>query len=245
MRIKASFWRILFYIAAFGTLATLIRKYPQTSLMVALIGGQLLPSLVCCGFFAFWCKDRKMALLHTAGGAVLGWLLCPTIEGICECQSWLNDFARNSLIAAVYAGVGAFVAGAAVYAVEFVGNRLTSQGRRGELSSATPDSTQFWWRLPLLWCGSCGLILAAVLLAAQSMHFHEEYGQAIARKSGAIGPSPEPFFQRAEYTSNGIVLVCIIALILTLMARHAIPLWALIICIAILVYTKGQVDIRI
>ena len=93
------------------------------------------------------------------------------------------------------------------------------------------------------------LILAAVGLAALSMHFHQEYGRAhqaviIANMSGMRGPSPEPFFQRAEYAFDGIGLVCLIALLFTLKARHPIPLGALVVCIAILVYTMGQIGFR-
>ncbi len=104
-------------------------------------------------------------------------------------------------------------------------------------------------RLPLLWCSSCVLVLAALCLAALSMHFHREYGKAhqaahIAQMSGTIGPSPEPFYQRAEYAFDGIGLVCLVALILTLKARHPIPLGALVVCIAILFCTMGQIGGR-
>lgn len=104
-------------------------------------------------------------------------------------------------------------------------------------------------RLPLLWCGSSVLIFAAIGLVVLSMHFHNEYGTAtqaviIANASGAVGPSPEPFFKRAQYAFDGIGLVCLIALIFTLKARHPIPLGALVVCIAILFYTMGQIGVR-
>ena len=104
-------------------------------------------------------------------------------------------------------------------------------------------------RLRLLWCGSGVLIVAAIGLAALSMHFHHEYGKAtqaviIANASGAVGPSPEPFFQRAQYAFDAVGLVCLIALICTLKARHPIPLGAFVVCIAILFYTIGQVGVR-
>ena len=103
--------------------------------------------------------------------------------------------------------------------------------------------------LPLLWCGSTVLLLAAIGLAALSMHFHHEYGNAtqaviIANRSGASGPSPEPFLKRAEYASDGIALVCIIALIFTLKTRHPIALGTLVVCIAVFFYTMGQVGFR-
>ncbi|MEI6738645.1 MAG: hypothetical protein WCL29_09240, partial [Pseudomonadota bacterium] len=104
MRIAESFWRILFYITIFGILAAVIRKCPQTSLMVALIVEQFVPSLACCGFFAYLCRNRERALLLMAGVAFLGWLLCPTIESIRECQSWYDDFADNCQILAIYSG---------------------------------------------------------------------------------------------------------------------------------------------
>jgi len=104
-------------------------------------------------------------------------------------------------------------------------------------------------RLPLLWCGSGVLVFAVIGLASLSMHFYHEYGKAtqaviIAYASGATGPSPEPFFQRAQYAVDALGLVCIIGLIFALMARHPIPFGALIVCIAILFYTMGQVGAR-
>jgi 1,4-dihydroxy-2-naphthoate octaprenyltransferase len=140
---------------------------------------------------------------------------------------------------------------AATTAVASFGRSDTEQHSEPSIVQAgsTPDSPQFRWQLPLLWFGSCVLILAAVVLAALSMHFHQEYGKAtqavlIANKSGAIGPSPEPFLRRAESAFFGIGLVCLIALILTLTERHPIALGALVVCIAILLYTMGQICMR-
>ena len=104
-------------------------------------------------------------------------------------------------------------------------------------------------RLPLLWLGTAVLILVAIGLAALSIDFHQEYGKAtqaviIAHRSGAVGPSPEPLFQRAQYAFDGVGLVCLIALIFALKARHPIPLVAFVVCIAILFYTMGQIGIR-
>ena len=117
------------------------------------------------------------------------------------------------------------------------------------MENTPPEPELFVWRLPLLWLSSTVLISAAVLLAALAMHFHQEYGRAheaarLSHMSGVIGPSPEPFFQRAGYAVNGIVLVCIVALIATLKTRHPISLAAFVVCIATLVYAMGQVGVR-
>lgn len=90
------------------------------------------------------------------------------------------------------------------------------------------------WRLFLLWLGGGLLVLAAFALLELATHFHLEYAYAPV----------EPFYQRAQYAANSIVLVCIVALIVTWKTRHPISLAALVICIAVFVNANAQTGIR-
>jgi hypothetical protein len=137
MQIFGSLERLVLDIVGFGIVATLIWRFPEPSLKSALVAGEFLPSLASCALFTRLCKHHTRALLLTAGGALIGFLLAPVVYISVEGWTWYDHYAYEYLFWPVYSGVGALVAGLTVYAVEVVTSRLTSRSRRGD---SPPDS---------------------------------------------------------------------------------------------------------
>ena len=114
-------------------------------------------------------------------------------------------------------------------------------------NDVSPEVSCFPGWLFRLWLGGALLVLAAISLFGIATHYYGQYARAEAAAFAAQArtPSPEPFYQRAQYAADSIILVCIVAVIVTLNSRHPISLAALIVCIAILVYALTQVGTRL
>lgn len=108
-------------VAAFTAFATLAWLAPNPAIKIALLAGGCIAGFAGCARLVCLCRSRTTALLLMASGAYLGWLMCPTVESIRENQIWYDDFAENSLLTVVYAGIGTIVVGAMTY----FGERLT------------------------------------------------------------------------------------------------------------------------
>jgi hypothetical protein len=124
MQIIGSPRRLSLDIAVFAILAACIRIFPDASLKSALVVTQFVPTLACCAFFTYLSNRRMRALLLVAGGAFLGWLLCPTVWFNYEDPNWWDDYLHYYRLWPVYSGIGAFVAGVSMYAVGFAASRV-------------------------------------------------------------------------------------------------------------------------
>ena len=125
MQLMGSFRRLLLDIATFGFLVAVIWSFPEPSLKVALNIGLFLPALATCAFVAYFCKHRMRALLISAGGAFVGWLLSPGIEVIRDLQTSYDWYWDNVLSWGVFPPIGAIIAGVIAWIIESTSGRAT------------------------------------------------------------------------------------------------------------------------
>jgi hypothetical protein len=92
MQYFGSLRRLVLDITALAILIAIIRIFPEPSLKTALIAGRFVPSLATCALFTLMCRNKTRAMLVTCGGALVGWLLTPTVWISFENPNWYDAF---------------------------------------------------------------------------------------------------------------------------------------------------------